>query len=306
VSTHASEFLRGQQRMPMTDTFDQQLQAARDVIDAAGLVPTLQLKAQNANLYRLPVGSWNAIYTRCQRLDMRQVWGAVGAARINNDDWNLYWADNGTTKELLLIGRWAGEPEQFQDYFGWIISQTDKAILDGNWDNPQGRNTTVDMNFQGNLTDDHKNKHFGGEPAAAQFTIGTVQTRKRIVAGMEEKAIAEGLNLAGEAFFWFSVVVGTDGQRPQQQTHSSRVDTPGIPSQHSHPIPENQPGMVSHDGKVKTAIREATTARDLSRLLGLAKYLKVIGAANNQYYNLRADAHLYGNLRPPTCIYWSW
>jgi hypothetical protein len=303
---HMSEFLRGQMRMPITDLFEQQVTAAVDIIDAAGLVPTLQTKAQNADLYKLPIGSWNAIYTRCQRLDMRQVWGAVGAARINNDDWNLYWADNGTTKELLLIGRWAGDPPQFQDFFAWSISRTDTVILDGNWANPLGLNNTVDMNFQGNLTYAHQDKHFGAQLNEAQYTIGTVQTRKRIVAGMEEKAIAEGLQFAGESFFWFSVVVGTDGQRPQQQTHSIRVDTPGIPTQHSHPVPENQAGMVSHDGKVKTAIREATVARDLSKILDVAKYLTVIGAANNQYSNLRADAHLYGHLRPPPCVYWAW
>jgi len=79
---------------------------------------------------------------------MRQVWGGIGAARIDNDDWNMYWADNGATKELLLIGRWAGQPEQFQDYFLWEISRTNKIVFDGNW-NPQGRNNTVDMNFQG-------------------------------------------------------------------------------------------------------------------------------------------------------------
>lgn len=307
MPNHASEFLRGQLRMPMSDAFERELGAAMDVIAGAALVSALQNKAQNPNLYKLPVQQWNAIYTRCQQVNMRDVWGAVGAARINNDNWNLYWADNGTAKELLLIGRWAGQPEQFQDYFSWIIDSDSRLALQGLWDPPNGRDNTIDMNYQGALIYAHNDKHFGAQPAEAQYTIGANQAaRKRIVAGMEVKAIAEGMIVGGEAFFRFNAVVGTDGQQPQQQTCSIRVDTPGGPSQHSHPIPENQPGMVSHDGKVKTAIREYTTARDLSGLVNLAKYLKVIAAANGQYSNLRADAHLYGNLRPPACVYWAW
>jgi hypothetical protein len=206
-----------------------------------------------------------------------------------------------------MIGRWIGQPEKFQDYFMWIIDSTDQLVLNGNWNPPPGRDNTINMAFQGPLIYNHNDKHFGAQPSEAQFTIGANQAaRKRIVAGMEQKAVTEGLDFGGEAFFRFNAVVGTDGQAPQQQTTSVRVDTPGGPSQHSHPIPENQAGMVSHDGKVKSAIRMFTTDRDLGKLVDLAKYLRVIGAANGQYTNLRVDDHLYGHLRPPPCVFWSW
>jgi hypothetical protein len=307
MPNHASEFLRGQLRMKMADQFEQALATAMNNVANAAAVTALQTPDQNTNLHKLPPLRWTPIYTRCQRVDMQAVWGVVGAARINNDGWYLYWADNGTTKELLLIGRWVGQPPQFQDYFEWTISNIDQVALSGNWNPPQGRDNTVNMAFQGNLIYSHADKHFGAQTDEAQFTIGANQAaRKRIVAGMEQKAIAEGLDVGGEVFFRFNVVVGTDGQTPQQQSASIRVDTPGGPSQHSHPIPENQAGMVSHDGKVKSAIRMFTTDRDLGKLVDLAKYLRIIGAANGQYTNLRADAHLYGHLRPPPCVYWAW
>ncbi|CAE6721605.1 hypothetical protein [Paraburkholderia haematera] len=307
MPTHASEFLDRQMQMPMSIQFATDLGLATNVIAAAAAVTTLQTPDQNANLHRLPQLQWTPIYQRCQRLDMRQVWKAVGAARINNDGWYLYWSDNGATKELLLIGRRAGQPVQLQDYFAWSVSNTDQVVFDGNWTPPGGRDNTVDMTFGGDLIFSHLDKHFGAQPAEAQYTIGANPTvRKRIVAGMEQKSINEGLNFPGESFFRFNVVVGTDGQRPQLKSTSIRVDTPGGPSQHSHPIPEDQPGMVSHDGKVKSAIRTFTTARNLSELVDIARYLTVIGAANNHFSNLRADAHLYGHLRPPACVYWAW
>ena len=123
---------------------------------------------------------------------------------------------------------------------------------------------------------------------------------------MEQKAINLGMVLQGEAFFRFDRVVGTDGRSPQIDTTSIRVDTPGGPTQHSHPIPENQPGVVSHDNKVKTAIQMHTVNRDLDKLVILAKYLKLIDTANNAYSNLKANAGQYGAHRPPDCVYWAW
>ena len=192
-------------------------------------------------------------------------------------------------------------------YFSWIITTDQRNALDGLWEPPGGADNSVDFANATPLMYAHNDKHFGAQPNEAQFTIGGNQAeRKRIVAGMEAKAVRWGTFMGGESFFRFDQVVGTDGQRPQQPTCSIRVDTPGGPSQHSHPIPENEAGMVSHDTKVRSAIRFHTTEKSI---VGLALRRQIPegdwGAAEHAYINLKND-QAFGDARPPESHYWKW
>jgi len=187
-------------------------------------------------------------------------------------------------------------------FFDWIISADDRTALDGDWD-PGDLTNAIDMGFTGKLKYAHDDKHFNPNlKSEAQYTIGTAQNRKNIVAGMEEKAIEHGFG-SGERFFWFSAIVGKD---PTNNTHCIRVDTPGGPSQHSHPIPETGDGEVTHDGKVVKMICFHTRERQLDELVSLAKYLKLIGVKNKAFPNLKKWSHLCGGLKPPPSAYWSW
>jgi hypothetical protein len=267
-------------------------------IDNAALVPAATLLVR---------GRTNKVHEKVQSLDIAAPKAAVSARKIGTTDWFVYYCDSNVvgTIELLMIGKFSGAGNVV-DYFDWTPTNNQTIILSGQWNNPNAIDDTVDMASTAALINNHNNKHFGGEPAAAQYTIGNAQTRKAIVAGMELKAVQHGLKMHGETFFRFAVNVGTDGQYPQAATNCIRIDTPGIPTQHSHPIPENKSGTVSHDGKVKSAILHFTINRDLGQLVAIAKYLTIIGCNQHKYKNLKNDATQYGDYRPPDCHFWKW
>ena len=306
-----SAFFREQQLMARGQPIENALEAAMQAVNNAATLANLpQAQANNANPpdpHRVVTTQRQSIFTRCNEQGGGNI--PIGAKKIGNTGWLLYWKDSGITKHLLMVGKYAMQAGTMglQDWFVWTFTPTETQALAGNWNPPGGLNNHVDMQNNGNLIYSHNDKHFGAQPAEAQYTIGNnVAQRKHIVAGMEAKAINHGMVFAGEAFFRFNVVVGTDGTAQQNTTMSIRVDTPGRPAQHSHPIPESAAGMVSHDTKVKSAIRTHTVNRDLDALVGLAKYLTLIGTNANTYTNLRADAAQYGANRPPDCVYWQW
>jgi hypothetical protein len=247
----------------------------------------------------------NKVHQLAQAADITATKAKVYSRAIEKTEWFLYICASKTadTQVLLLVGKPVPAGVVFP-YFDWVLSAEDRTALNGDWD-PQGLTNAVDMTFTGNLIYAHDDKHFNpNKKDEAQYTIGNTQNRKKIVAGMEKKAIEHGFG-SGERFFRFSVVVGTD---PVNTTCSIRVDTPGGPSQHSHPIPESGAGEVNHDRKVITGIAYCTRERQLDQLVSLAKYLKLIGTANNAFSNLKnkLGAEMWGGLRPPACKYWSW
>jgi hypothetical protein len=220
--------------MHMSTPFENEFTKAWDAIATAPAISTLPNTKGN-DPRRLTMLQRTPVYMRCQHVDMQQQGLEVAARKIGNTGWMPFWADNGSTKEILLIGKWDKDDftGPFHDWFAWTISKQDNAVLQGLWTPPDNRHNRIDMAHPGPLIYAHHDKHFGHQPNEAQFRIGTPQTRKNIVAGMEAKAIAEGLVFGGEAFFRFDVVVGTDGQKPaQSNTASIRVDTPGGPTQH--------------------------------------------------------------------------
>lgn len=306
-----SAFYRQQCAGAMATGFETSLRLAADALEnlPAVVAPTQQNSADNLDPRVLKVNPARAVRIMVQSADMNQPQPRpIAAKKIGQGPWLLFYTNHATMqgyKEILMIGTYT-DNGVLKDWFNWPMDGGQRSVLNGTWTPPQGADNTVNMNHQGALIYDHNNKHFGHQPAESQYTIGTAQTRKTIVAGMEAKALQWGNFLETECFFRFNVTVGTDGQAPQQQTCSIRVDTPGGPSQHSHPIPENATGKVSHDTKIRSAIRFFTTERKLDNLVMLAKYLRVIGCANNAYNNLRNDAAAYGEARPPACVYWSW
>ena len=83
-------------------------------------------------------------------------------------------------------------------------------------------------------------------------------------------------------------------------------------TQHSHPLPEEGTGFVSHEKLVCTAIVEAVENMDLERFLEIAKYLTLIGAAPNEFrmpgqdlrQRLKQALKEPGAILPP-CKFWS-
>jgi hypothetical protein len=309
--------------MPHTDSALYTAQQAMTGSIAAGLAPAVAwLDATVGGALTPPANKCpkplrNSINRACQAvaINFQQVTGDAYFRAIGATEWVLYYAvrANGVPEALMIgkphmniqNGRQPTPNGNVDDFFAWIPDANQLLALGGQWQSPD--DTNVDMAHQGDLIYAHNDKHFGGGANSdALYTIGTVPRRKAIVAGMEEKAIALGFVVAGEAFFKFAQVVGTDGGRPQAPTSCIRVDSAGDTTQHSHPIPENKAQTVSHDGKVKSAIQLYTNDRDLDSLVNLARYLTLIGAARPQYTNLKNDAHVYGHVRPPACAFWRW
>jgi hypothetical protein len=247
------------------------------------------------------------VYMTCQILNQDQRLNVVHTKAIPNTEWSIFYSRNGANNTgdllFLMIGKIAGNT--LTEFFNWVISNENAVIFAGNWAVPNGVDRAVDMNYPTGLIFDHDNKHFGADLKASQYTIGNTSNRKKIVRGMEEKAIEHGYNTDTEAYFNFSVNVGvSNGFKNPDQLHCIRVDSPGASSQHSHPIPET--GVNSHDEKIKTAIRYHTTKKKLSGLVQLAKYLTLLRTPRDAYHNLRVDKDLYGDKRPPICKFWTW
>jgi len=245
-----------------------------------------------------------SIHQAAQTKDHAAPKSKVFGHALGKTEWSVYYCASATGNKdiILMVGKPLASGGVFP-FFDWITSADDRSALDGAWDKPDDLTNDIDMTFTGALKYAHENKHFDPKKVnEAQYTIGTGQNRKNIVAGMEEKAIEHGFG-SGERFFWFSEIVGKD---PKNDTHCIRVDTPGGPTQHSHPIPETGSGTVSHDGKVVAEIAFCTREKDLAGLVSLAKYLKLIGKNNNAFPSLRSKNLQWGGLQPPTCAYWSW
>jgi hypothetical protein len=295
-------FFQRQEQGELDQAFSRALAQALTSIDAAGAVPT----AANANTNPIVLNQQMrfAVYNKLGIADQNEKKRGIAGHKIGTTDWRVLYRDApANTKEALMI---ANVGQNISVYFSWMISAEQRHALNGTWEPPEEVDNTVDFTNTTPLKFAHNDKHFGAQPNEAQYTIGANQAqRKLIVAGMEEKAMRWGSFMGGESFFRFDQVVGTDGQRPQQTTCSIRVDTPGGPSQHSHPIPENQVGMVSHDTKIRSAIRFHTTEKSIEGLVLVAKYLKVIGSAQHAYTNLRNDP-AFGDGRPPESHYWRW
>jgi hypothetical protein len=127
-------------------------------------------------------------------------------------------------------------------------------------------------------------KHFGVDKAAAWY-LGPFEKNYKRVKALEEKAIEVGLDVPGAFIFRFDSQLGWDGvngARGTINTRCIRVDSVGS-KQHSHPIPEEGTNCVSHQKLVCAAIVEAVEASDLERLVTIAKYLNLIGAAAREF-----------------------
>lgn len=231
----------------------------------------------------------------------------VFARALAKTGWFLYicaGAGTAANKQVLMLVGKPVNPGAVFPFFDWVLSAEDLTVLNGDVELGELTNA-VDMDYAGALKYAHGDKHFDAKKKGeAQFTIGADNKRKNIVAGMEQKAIDHGFG-TGERFFKFSVVVGTD---PVNTTRAIRVDTPGGPSQHSHPIPETGNGEVNHDRKVLSMIALHTRERQQDELVALARYLKLIGTGDKAFNNLKNKFNdtMWGGLRPPPCKYWSW
>jgi hypothetical protein len=258
------------------------------------------------------------VYTLCQMHDQAQkvqeVYRKVvpGSARCAGDaDWCIFYSPDvhnpATNVQILMLGRMVTDPPRFEEFFDFRISQEDAVAFEGN--SIPAVDQTVDMAYRDTVRSNHGNKHFGVDAGANQYDIGTgAEVRYRIVRGMEEKAAAHGVMVGSEAYFMFDRRVGYEGTKGTAGAACVciRVDTPGLPSQHSHPIPTT--GVGSHDAKVRDAIRYMTVKGEegLPYLVQIAKYLTIIGARHLMFTNLRSDRALYGVYRPPACVYWAW
>ena len=91
MSNHASEFMRRQQRMAMSTTFEAALTAAWDAIAVAPAVNNI-VTTKGSDPRRLAINQRNVVFTRCQRLDMNQRGlaiaggGRAGLCAGGNDD----------------------------------------------------------------------------------------------------------------------------------------------------------------------------------------------------------------------------
>ncbi|NKE47303.1 hypothetical protein HB662_21175 [Roseomonas frigidaquae] len=279
-------------------------------------IAELAVAAPTTDQVKLSRNLRNAVYTACQMHDQAQLVQEVyfktvpGSARCAGDaDWCIFYAmdihNPASNVQLLMLGRIAGV--RLEAFFDFRISEEDAIAFDGA--SVPATDNTVDMNYRDTVLSNHGNKHFGVDRGANQYDIGaSAEVRYRIVRGMEEKAAAHGVMLGSEAYFMFDRRVGYEGTKGNAGAACVciRVDTPGLPTQHSHPIPTT--GVGSHDAKLKDAIRQLTVKGEvgLPYLVQMAKYLTIIGARRLMFTNLRADKALYGVHRPPECVYWAW
>lgn len=260
----------------------------------------------------------NRVYTACQMHDLAQKVEEVyfktipGSARCPGDgNWQIFYArdrqNTATNVQVLMLGRIAASPERLEEFFDFRVGPEDEIVFNGDWVTTVTQ--TVDMTYRDTVLSNHGNKHFGVDKGANQYDIGAnAETQYKIVRGLEEKAVAHGVMTGPEAYFMFDRRVGYEGTKGTSGAACVciRVDTPGLPSQHSHPIPTT--GVGSHDAKVKDAIRYLTVkgAEGLPHLVQVAKYLTIINARKPMFTNLRNDKALYGVYRPPTCAFWTW
>lgn len=261
------------------------------------------IENNTAGAVQVKISLQNSIHEKAQTKDIVAPKSKVFGRQLGKTEWSVYYCQSTTanTQMVLMVGKQVETGGVFP-FFDWVISPDDQTALNGDWD-PGDLTNDVDLAHTGQLIYDHKDKHFNPNlKSEAQYTIGTTQNRKSIVAGMEAMAVEHGFG-SGERFFWFNSVVGKD---PLNNTHCIRVDTPGGPSQHSHPIPEAGAGEVNHDGKVVAMICYHTREREFDELVALAKYLKLIGAKKKAFPNLKKNKHLCGGLMPPPCAYWAW
>jgi hypothetical protein len=300
--------------------FRKQKKAARSFkVELGQAIAGMTLATPFNDTDKLSRGMRNRVYQLCQMHDQNQtvldVYSMIipGSARCAGDpDWCIYYArdvrNQATNVQLLMLGRIIATTQSFEEFFDFRISEEDEVAFQGTW--VPEVNQSVNMNYGQTVVSDHDKKHFGMDRGANQYDIGAdLNTRLRIVRGLEEKAIAHGAYVGSEAYFMFDRKVGyegTKGPSPGAACVCIRVDTPGLPSQHSHPIPID--GVGGHDDKVRDAIRYLTVKREdgLPYLVRLAKYLTIIGTPHQKYRNLRNQKALYSGTRPPECVYWTW
>lgn len=156
-----------------------------------------------------------------------------------------------------------------------------ERVFRGDWA-PDGDNAVPEAHAMNCNT--YNLKHFGADNKAARY-LGQFDKNYKLVKALEEKAIASGLAVPGSYIFRFDEQLGWDGENGARGTVNSRcirVDSVGT-TQHSHPLPEEGTGFVSHEKLVCTAIVEAVENKDLERFLEIAKYLTLIGAGQNEF-----------------------
>jgi hypothetical protein len=268
------------------------------------IVPVIaDITGAKGKTVNVPMNIQNSCHTKAQTKDIAAPKAKVIARALGTTEWFLYHCPSKTagTEMLIMVGKPLNTGNVYP-FFDWILSPEDTTALNGDWD-PGDLTNDVDMACVLPLKYSHDDKHFNANlKSEAQYTIGSLQRRKNIVAGMEEMAVEHGFG-SGERFFKFSTVVGKD---PLNNTNCIRVDTPGGPSQHSHPIPETGIGEVTHDSKIVKFICYHTRERQLDGLVEIAKYLTLIKEKKKAYPNLKKFEHLCGGARPPPCAYWSW
>ena len=223
-----------------------------------------------------------------------------------------FFATQNGTLSLLALVRESGAG--IREYFGsWKLDhlpEDSQRAFAGRWE-PPGVDNVVDMNSNETLIFDHNNKHFGGE-GPAQYSIGESNRRKQIVAGMEKKAMEWGFRLPGEVFFLFDRVVGKDGigRGGGSDAKAIRIDSPGGPSQHSHPVPEDSCQQPNQTDKFYSALEMCCRNRDIEGFVRLAKYCRVIGVRHGFFRIGQNRKAAFGvgeaQIRPPSCVYWPW
>ena len=174
--------------------------------------------------------------------------------------------------------------------------------LAGAWTPPKGDdNTQGDANPTKKLANPYKNKHFGADRKAAQHSHG-----RDVVWGLEERAIRLGLAVPGAQIFKFTFNIGTDGSAgaASPQTPYIRVDSIGSGAQHSHPFPALGQGLANHRDYVIERIITYTNDEDRDGLTLVARYLRIIGAARNEY-GLSANERKKLKKLLPKCLYWN-
>lgn len=282
---------------------DQGIAALRARANVVGLttINSVQRLASIFNSVDLGLNHWARLQTVYEL-----VMGA-GPYRIY-----FFYTPGNDTCSLMALAKENGTG--IREYFGsWKLDhlpEDSTRAFAGTWD-PQGVNNVVNMNSTAALTDDHNNKHFGGA-GPAQYTIGTGNTRKHIVAGMEQTAVDWGILLPGEAFFLFDRNVGTDGIGGGGGSASMaiRVDTPGANTQHSHPVPAESCQSPNQTDKFYAALESCCRHRDIAGFVRLAKYCRVIGAGPGVFRIGQNRKAAFGagdaQIRPPVCVYWPW
>jgi hypothetical protein len=174
------------------------------------------------------------------------------------------------------------------------------SVFNGTWTTAENNQLPV-----ASLTDAflHAGKHFD---RSIHKDSGKHDYDRKRVHAMELKAIRLGLDVPAGAIFRWAVQIGSDGSVYADfttNTRCMRVDSIGTAAMHSHPFPEL--GIGSHRQLVVAEIIDGMNKNNTVKLLRVAQYCKLIGAANVEFSFTQSEkAKLIGTAVERACIYW--